>query len=187
MQFENVIIVDPYVDKGWTSELKLTLADRTEVESLEKNLGTHLPSGYMEYVTILGFGAYCNFIRIDMPHVIANGYKEYRDFLNEYWFWDMGEEILSKSRAIESIKIGDTFDGDVIIFHPSNSNELFVLPRNDDMLHIIGKDLYEALDWLCTYRQNPHSGSVGETHEKRYFVPNNPLAYHHGVLWPKNI
>ena len=99
----------------------------------------------------------------------------------------MGEDILSKEKAIESIKIGDTVDGDVIIFHPSNSSELFVLPRHDDMLHQIGSNLYEAIDWLCVYRHNPHSGSVGETHERRYFVPDNPFAYTHGVLRPKDI
>lgn len=187
MLFENVIIVDPYVEKGWTPKLKLTLATDEDVDFAETIIDVSFPDGYKEYVTTLGFGEYCNFIRISMPRDILLGYKKYQKFLDEYWFWEMGKDLLSKEKAIECIKIGDTVNGDVIIFHPSKPNEIFVLPRDDDMLHKIGRNLYEAIDWLCVYRHNPHSGSVGETHKKRFFVPNNPFAYTHGVLRPENI
>jgi hypothetical protein len=187
MSFENVKIIDPYVEKGWTPELKLMLAADEDVDFAETIIIVSFPDGYKDYVTTLGLGEYCNYIRIAMPQDILLSYKKYQQFLDKYWFWEMGEEILSKEKATESIKIGETIDGDVIIFHPSNSNELFVLPRHDDMLHKIGDNLYEAIDWLCIYRHNPHSGSVGETHEKRYFVPDNPFAHTHGILRPKNI
>ena len=121
------------------------------------------------------------------PSEILSGYKEYQQSLDEYWFWEMGEDILSKEKAIESIRIGYTIDNDVIIFHPSNSREIFVLPRNDDMLYKIGSNLYEAIDWLCVSRYNPHSGIVGETHESRYFVPYNPFMETNGVLLPEHI
>ena len=48
-------------------------------------------------------------------------------------------------------------------------------------------DAYDAIDWLCVHRHNPHSGSVGETHERRYFVPWNPLLKTHPWLVPENI
>ena len=162
MTFENVKIIAPY---------EVTLATLGEVETVEAKLGVSFPEGYKEYVTIFGRGHYCNYIRVNMPSEILSGYEEYRKFLDEYWFWDMGAEVLTKKRAIESIKIGETIDGDVIIFHPSKSDELFVLPRHDDMLYRIGSNLYEAVDWLCVSRFCPTSGSVGETHERRYFVP----------------
>ncbi|HLM01711.1 MAG TPA: SMI1/KNR4 family protein [Pyrinomonadaceae bacterium] len=187
MTLENIKIIDPYVEKGWTAELRLTLAAPDEVDNVEADLNVSFPAGYKEYVTTLGLGEYCNYIRIDMPRAILSGCKEHQQTLDDYWFWEMGEDLLSKEKAIESIKIGDTVDGDVIIFHPSNSEELFVLPRHDDMLHKIGSNLYEAIDWLCVYRHNPHSGSVGETHVQRYFVPYNPFGYTHGVLRPENI
>jgi hypothetical protein len=187
MWFENVKLIDPYVEKGWTPELKLTLATLDEVNALEVKLKVSFPKGYKEYVTTLGFGDYCSYIRIDMPSKILSGYKKYQQSLDEYLFWEMGEDILSKEKAIDSIKIGSTIDGDVIIFHPSNSHELFVLPRHDDMLHKIGSNLYEAIDWLCVYRDNPHSGNVGETHERRYFVPDNPFGYTHGIIFPENV
>src|SRR6476659_4125168 len=110
MPFENVRIIDPYVEKGWTPELKLTRATPEDVDAAEAKIGTSLPGGYREYVTTLGFGAYCNYIRIEMPSAILSGYEEYQGFLDEYWFWEMGEDILPKEKAIESIKIGDTID-----------------------------------------------------------------------------
>src|SRR5262245_2301655 len=102
MAFENVKIVDPYVEKGWTAELKLTLATPGEVDAVEAKLKVSFPIGYKEYVTTLGFGDYCTYIRIDMPSAILSGYEKYQQFLDEYWFWEMGEEILSKQRALES-------------------------------------------------------------------------------------
>src|SRR5258705_13784995 len=126
MTFEHIKVIDPYVKKGWTAELKLTLATSAEVDALEVNLNVSMPVGYKEYVTTLGFGDYCNYIRIDMPSQILSSYEEYRNFLREYWFWEMGEDILAKEKALESIKIGATIDGDVIIFHPSRPDELFV-------------------------------------------------------------
>jgi hypothetical protein len=187
MPFENVKIIDPYVDNGMCAELKLVLANDDEVRAVESAARFSFPEGYREYVTTLGRGQYCNYIRIHMPAEILSGYREYQTFLAEYWFWDLGNEIISKERAIESVNIGDTVDGDVILFHPSNSNELFVLPRNDDTSHRIGANLYDAIDWLCVYRHNPHSGSVGETHERRYFVPWNPVLETREWLVPENI
>lgn len=187
MFFRAIKLIDPYVEKGWTPELKLTVATNDDVFSLETTIQVPLPDGYKEYVMTLGKGEYCSFIRVDMPLAILTGYKQYQQFLEEYWFWEMGEKLLTKEKAVESIKIGDTVDGDVIIFHPSSSKEIFVLPRHDEMLHKIGGNLFEAIDWLCIYRHNPDSGSVGETHDKRYFVPANPFQDTNGVLVPENI
>ena len=82
MAFENVKIVDPYVEKGWTAELKLTLATPDEVDDVEAKLNVSFPIGYKEYVTTLGFGEYCNYITIDMPSTILPGYEKYQRFLN---------------------------------------------------------------------------------------------------------
>ena len=91
MAFEEVKVIDPYVEKGWTAELKLTLATPAEVEALEANLNVPMPVGYKEYVTMLGLGNYCYYIRIDMPSKILSDYEEYRGFLEKYWFWGNGK------------------------------------------------------------------------------------------------
>ena len=185
MAFEDVKIIDPYVEKGWTPELKLTLATPKEVNVLEAKIKVSFPEGYKEYVTILGFGVYygkaANF-RVDMPSAILADYKNHQEFLDEYWFWEDGEELLSKTKAIESIKIADTDGGDVIIFHPSNSKELFLLPHEDEIIYKIGTNLYEGLefDWNC----NPEDFDF---RKQKYFIPDNPFAYTHGVIYPEEV
>jgi|GEM_PF-1587058 len=185
MSFGNVKIVDPYVEKGWTAELKLTLATPEEVEAVESELKVSFPIGYKEFVTTFGNGDFYDgnaVIRIDMPSTILSGFGEYQHFLDEYWFWELSEDLLPKEKAIESIKIGDTDIGDVIIFHPSNSQEIFVLPNGDDALYKVGSNLYEAIDWLSN-KNNSHP-SWKNRRLQRYFVPDNPFKYSNGVLRP---
>jgi hypothetical protein len=53
MGFENTKLIDPYVEKGWTPELKLTLASSDEVDNVEANLNVSFPVGYKEIGLIL--------------------------------------------------------------------------------------------------------------------------------------
>ena len=185
MAFENVKIIDPYVEKGWTPELKLTLARPEEVGVLEAKLNVSFPDGYKEYVTALGLGVYygkaANF-RVDMPSAILSEYREHQEFLDKYWFWEEGEDLLPKERAMECIRIADTDGGDVIIFHPSNPKELFILPHEDEMIYKIGSNLYEALDF--DWNLNPEDFDF---RRQIYFVPDNPFAYTHGVIFPEDV
>jgi hypothetical protein len=52
---------------------------------------------------------------------------------SEYWFWDLGRDVLTKQEALQSVKIGDTLDGDELIVHPSNPERVFVLPPGTGM------------------------------------------------------
>jgi len=83
MSFEEVIVVDPYVDKGWTPKIQLTLASEKDVDELEHTLGVVFPAGYREFVTTLGLGEYCNYIRIAMPDAIISGCRDSQKFLDE--------------------------------------------------------------------------------------------------------
>jgi hypothetical protein len=179
MTFEKVKIIDPYVEKGWTPELKLTLARPEEVKALESKLGTSFPVGYKEYVTTMGKGNfYCDaVIRVDMPSGILSQDREHQQFLDEYGFWEDSEELISKEKAVECIRIADTDGGDVIIFHPSNSEKLFILPHDDEMIYEIGTNLYEAIDWLNEWVSN--SDDERDDSEPRYFVPDNQFGYTH--------
>jgi len=187
MAFENIKIVNPYFEEGRTPEVKLTLATSDEVTAVEAELNLAFPRGYKEFVTTLGKGEYCGHntaIRVEMPSEILSGYKKHRQFLDEYWFWEEGEDLLPKAKAIESIQICEDDVGDVVIFHPSNPNELFALPHEDDYSHRIGRDLYEALDWLVAEGSRA-AGGTEESLKRRMFVPHDPLRYGREVIRPE--
>ena len=187
MPFETVKIVDPYFEKGWTSELNLTLAIPEEVNTLEINLNISFPEGYREFVTILGKGQYCGHntaIRVEMPLEVLSEYKENQRFLDEYWFWEASEDLLPRKKAIECIKVCDTDIGDVVIFHPSNPKELFALPHEDDFSYEIGSNLYEVFDWLVA-KGSKAAGGTKESLKWRVFVPYNPLSVSNEVIMPE--
>ena len=175
MDFSNVPIVNPYQDSE--SDPELTLAANHTVDSLEKAFGIRFPDGYREYVTTLGKGTfYFNkaAIRIRMPNEILTQNDEHQAFLTEYWFWDLNEDLFPKKKGIESILVCDNVVGDIIVIHPSKSNELVALPHEDDYLHKTGNDLYEAFKWL---------GGLGDETRFEAFVPH--MSFIHEVIAPE--
>ena len=58
MPFENVEIIDPYVENGMCADVRLTLANNTDVDTVETKANFNFPAGYREYVTTLGCGEY---------------------------------------------------------------------------------------------------------------------------------
>jgi hypothetical protein len=121
----------------------LVLSTHQEVDAAEAHLGIRFPTGYREYVTKLGEGPLGgSYIRIYPPHRIfgrtSNNLLQWRQRISEYWFWDLGRDLLSKEEALQSVIIGDTFDGDELIVHPSNP--VFVLSRNSDGIYVAGDD-----------------------------------------------
>lgn len=140
-----------------------------EVDEVEKELGVTFPNGYREYVTRFGEGILGgSYVRIYPPRRILNGsnnVKEWRGRIKQYWFWDEGSNVLSKDRALESIILGDTMDGDEIVFHPSQPDRLLILPRHHEAIFEAGKDLYQTLSWLCS------SGVLTAPFAEREFEP----------------
>jgi hypothetical protein len=97
----------------------LVRADLSEVRNLEAQLWISFPDGYTEYVTMLGEGVLGGtFVRIYPPWRIARELEAWRSRIRKYWFWDAGREVLPKERAVECVIIGDTWDGDELVFHP---------------------------------------------------------------------
>jgi hypothetical protein len=147
----------------------LVLATEGEVARMEAQLATTFPAGYREYVTRLGQGVLGgSYIRIYPPWMILDGemnVAEWRRRIDEYWFWDDGSDVLSKARALECIIVGDTLNGDELIFHPAAPDVLYVLPRDQENVYRIGQGLFAAIDWLCT------SGQLTEPFEERDFEP----------------
>lgn len=90
---------------------------------------------------------------------------EWRQRIDEYWFWDDGRDVLTKEQALQSVIIGDTLDGDELIVHPDNPERVYILPRHSEGIHIAGDGLPTAIEWLCG------SGALTEPFEERNFEP----------------
>src|SRR5262245_17764133 len=103
----------------------LVRAQPREVDELEARLWVTLPPGYREYVTQLGEGVLGGtFVRIYPPWRIDAELVEWRERIEKYWFWDAGKDLLPKARAIECIVLGDTLQGDELVFHPRYPDRL---------------------------------------------------------------
>jgi hypothetical protein len=140
-----------------------------EVEGLESTLGTAFPKGYGEFITRFGEGVLGGtYIRIYPPSRILAELEEWRARIDEYWFWDQGSDVLSKFDALNSFILGDTMDGDELIFHPKQSDKIFVLPRYSEDIFVAGLGVEEAIEWLCT------SGKLTEPFKERNFAAFNP-------------
>jgi len=143
----------------------LVLATAAEVDALASRLWIEFPPGYREYMTGLGEGMLGSFIRIYPTWRIETELAEWRRRINKYWFWDAGKDLLPKERALECVIIGDTVNGDEIVFHPFRRNRLFVLPHESDQVFDAGADLLSAVEWMCT------SGELIEGFQERCFEP----------------
>lgn len=134
----------------------------SELDDLEGALGTRLPLGYREFMLACGEGTLGGaYIRIYPPWRIQCELAEWRSRITEYWFWDG----LPQQRGVEAVVVGDTLDGDELIFHPSEPDAIWVLPRNSEQASQIGTGLWEALEWLCS------SGVLTEAFAERNFDP----------------
>ena len=136
-------------DKVYMVGRELELASNDDVDLAERSLETSFPAGYREYVTHLGAGLLNGFVRIYLPaRIVAELDTEFRPRWEEYFFWDAPDASLTKQQVLESVIVGDTSQGDELIFHPGMNGEIFLLPRHSEGLPQIGRDLDEAIWWL---------------------------------------
>jgi hypothetical protein len=144
---EDVYVVNP-------AQLRPSTAD--EVAALEAELGVRMPAGYAEYVQRLGDGALGHFVRVYPPTRLATLSGEWRERVQEYWFWGTAAAgVEPQSLQQGGVAIADTFDGDEVCFLPEDPDALFVLPRNDDDVVPVGPGLLSALQWLLDGNLNP--------------------------------
>lgn len=144
----------------------LVLATKAQVDALEAKLWITFPEGYREYICSLGEGVLGGrFVRIYPPWRIEKELDDWRKRIGKYWFWEKSRNVLPKERALECIIIGDTVDGDELVFHPTRPNTLFVLPRHRDKTLVAGTQLLDAVEWLCS------SGKLTKAFHEREFEP----------------
>ncbi|OXB01492.1 SMI1/KNR4 family protein [Flavobacterium oncorhynchi] len=162
MNFDNYKIIPNYK----TNKTDLFLASEEEILACEKTLNIAFDEDYKEYVLVYGSGILGGtYVRIFLPETIILTLEDWRNRITEYWFWDEGKEVLTKDQVLNSIRIGDTFDGDEIILY---EGEYFVLPRYSEMIYKTGNTLEETITWLCS------SGILTEAFSEREFEPFDP-------------
>jgi hypothetical protein len=131
----------------------LVRATAAEVDELEARLWITFPAGYREYVTELGEGEMGEFVKIYPPWRIDRELADWRDRIKKYWVWDEGTDLLPKARALECVIVGDTGNGDELVFHPRHPDRLFVLggrgSGSDGRILVAGSDLLSAIEWMC--------------------------------------
>jgi hypothetical protein len=142
---------------------KLETIPQEEIERLEKTLGMPLPKGYAEYMSRLGIGGYCNLLRVYPPQRVLKEHESVRQRWDEYYFWEEGEDVLTKEEVLKCIIFADTMDGDEIIAHPEIHDRLFILPRDDDAIYWIPGSFDAPLEW------HGQGGLVMREPEFRYF------------------
>ena len=144
----------------------LYVATMTEVDWLEHEFEASFPMGYREYVTTLGEGVLGGcFVRIYPPWRIQKEIGLWRDRITEYWFWGDDEAKLTQQQAIASIVIGDTLNGDELVYCPTKIDKLYILPRHDEFVFELNGSLYDAVEWMCS------SGKLTRRFKKREFEP----------------
>ena len=142
MNFDEVLIV------GNKPLAPVSVAD---VEEIESQYWISMPEGYREFITRYGEGFLAEtFIRIYAPWRIQADLHEWRRRIDRYWAWGDDESILPKDRALECVIIGDTMNGDELIFHPGRPQKLFVLPRDAEHVFFAGANLADSIEWMCT-------------------------------------
>jgi hypothetical protein len=125
------------------------LASSDDVRAAEASLDVRLPQGYEEFVTSFGEGVLIESgLRVYSPQRILSELHQWRERIEEYWFWDRGAAVLTKRRALECVLFADTVAGDEFILHPKERATIYVLPHeSDDIFKIVG-GLPSMLDWL---------------------------------------
>ena len=153
----------------------LVLATQADIEGVESRLWITFPEGYRDYLTRLGEGVLGSFVRIYPPWRVENELAGWRRRIAKYWFWDEGRDVLPKERAMECVIVGDTVNGDEVVFHPSRRDHLFVLPRDDEQIFDAGADLLAAVEWICG------SGQLVEPRPELHFEPFDSRQQEQGI------
>lgn len=165
MNFDNYKIIPNYQ----TNKTDLFTADEEDILACEKILNIVFDEDYKEYVLQYGSGILGGtYVRMFLPETIIVTLDEWKKRITEYWFWDEGKEVLKKEEVLKSIRVGDTFDGDEIIFL---NNQYYILPRYSEMIYKAGNTLEETIAWLCS------SGTLTEAFAEREFEPFDPADY----------
>ncbi|MDR0195587.1 MAG: SMI1/KNR4 family protein [Myroides sp.] len=148
-----------------TNSVELFLPTSEDINNCEQQLDFTFEEDYKSFMLQYGTGILGGtYIRIYSPTRITKGQSEWLERVTQYYFWEDGEDILTKEQVLQAICIGDTLDGDEIIFY---QNQYYILPRYEENIYSTGNNLYDTIEWLCT------AGILTEAFVEREFEPIN--------------
>lgn len=144
---DDAVVVNPSGVRPATAE---------QVAAAESELGVRMPDGYAQYVQRFGEGALGHFVRVYLPHEVPSKTLEWRERIEQYWFWDTVEAgVEAQALQQRGIVLADSFDGDELCFDPADPQTLFVLPRAEDVAQRVGPGFVAALEWMLSGALNP--------------------------------
>lgn len=133
---ETVYLVDPRIQP----------ASLESIAEVSNQSGVPFPPGYEAFITRLGRGVFCDMVRVYEPSRILKETPDFQESMDRYYHWSG----LSQTEATTSIIIGDSVDGDRLVFCPSRPENLFVLPRHDLRAMALPWDLLTAMEALMS-------------------------------------
>ncbi len=153
MELDQIYLVSP----------KKEIVDLAGLKDLEDRLKVNLPNDYCEFLIRFGGGDFCGCLSHFNCRDLLEGQQRYQSIFREFYLWDTKTSALSKQEVIEAIWLARSIDGDEIVFHPSKSPGLFLLPRNSETILPIGSRWEQVLDFFA------YSGVVFKTSQFPWF------------------
>ncbi len=156
--------MDSWLDRIRPITTKRAPVSIEEVDAYEAAQGP-LPSGYRSFMNRFGVGTVTNWVRVYPPARIASECEAWRERIFDYWFWESDGTDMDHERALDCVCFGDTMGGDELIAHPQAPDEVYILPRNYEVVMRAGSSLEETLVWLH------ESGKLTAPLRSWYFEP----------------
>lgn len=128
-------------------------------------------TGYEAFLRGNGVGDYCDFLAILPPAECQKLTDETHRNAADDDFWEDGCEVLSQEEIAESVALGRSIDGDILVAHAKDRERLFVLPRHDLKVFWTDAELREPLRWSST------SGEERSHPDFEYFTPYIDRGY----------
>jgi hypothetical protein len=129
------------------------------VTDAEAMLGATFPLGYLEYLTELGTGMFCDYLYIYPPTKVVGELAAYREIFQEscdLWVQETQPQI-SREEFGKMIVLGHTMDMDKLAFHPENPSRIIAIPYSHDVIYQVGASLYQSLEWFRDFCVSPET------------------------------
>lgn len=116
------------------------LVSEAEISNIENLVKYYIPEDYKEFISNYGYGNLNELLLFEIPDedFIKNNFTEYLDL----WEWD---ETLQQ-KALRSVMIAKTIDGDIILALNDENSPYLLLPRHSEYpKSFVG--FWEIINW----------------------------------------